>query len=132
MGGLAMRPGLRTKVIVTVLGWGAAALLFFPIFWMVLTGFKTEVEAVSTPPSLLFEPTLENYAAVQQRAASVKFAFNSGAVSLGATVLALAFLVPAAYALAFFPSPPPQTTRTCSIRPKFTTTIRLLFPYLSL
>ena len=60
-----MDPKLRDKLLMSALGWLAAALIFFPIFWMFLTSFKTEVEAVSTPPSLFFAPTLENYVEVQ-------------------------------------------------------------------
>ena len=51
----------------TVLGWGVALLLFFPIAWMVLTSFKSEVEAIATPPHLMFTPTLDIYAEVQAR-----------------------------------------------------------------
>jgi sorbitol/mannitol transport system permease protein len=94
---------LRDKLLVTALGWTAAALIFFPIFWMALTSFKTEIVAVQTPPAVLFEPTLENYGEVQARANYVRFALNSVVISLGATVLALLLAVPAAYAMAFFP-----------------------------
>ena len=41
--------------------WLAALLMFFPIFWMLLASFKTEVQAVQTPPLLFFHPTLQNY-----------------------------------------------------------------------
>ena len=51
-----MHHAMRDKLILTVVGWLVAALVFFPIFWMVLTSFKTEVEAVSTPPTLFFAP----------------------------------------------------------------------------
>jgi sorbitol/mannitol transport system permease protein len=98
-----MDPKLREKLLMTALGWGAAGLIFFPIFWMMLTSFKTELEAVQTPPSLFFAPTLENYVEVQERAAYFRFAMNSVLISFGSTVLALAFAVPAAYAMAFFP-----------------------------
>src|SRR4029453_16525574 len=98
-----MAPTLRDKVLMTILGWGAAALIFFPIFWMVLTSFKTEVEAVRTPPSLFFQPTLENYVTVLGRADYIPFALNSVIVSVGATLLAILIAVPAAYAMAFFP-----------------------------
>jgi sorbitol/mannitol transport system permease protein len=93
----------RGGVLVTVAGWGAALLLFFPILWMVLTGLKTEIEAVSTPPTLVFTPTLENFAAVRERADYVKFATNSVVISVGATALAILIAVPAAYAMAFHP-----------------------------
>jgi len=93
----------REKALMTVLGWGAAALIFFPIFWMVLTSFKSEINAVQTPPSLFFAPTLENYVEVQARADYLRFALNSIVISFGSTLLALALAVPAAYSMAFFP-----------------------------
>jgi sorbitol/mannitol transport system permease protein len=98
-----MNPKLKHKLLITVLGWTVALVIFFPIFWMFLTSFKTEVEAVSTPPSLFFDATLENYGAVQERANYLKFAINSVVISFGATLLALVLSVPAAYAMAFFP-----------------------------
>ena len=98
-----MAPNLREKLFMTALGWLAAGLIFFPIFWMVLTSFKTEIEAVQTPPSLFFHPTLENYVEVQERADYFRFAMNSILISFGSTLLALVLAVPAAYAMAFFP-----------------------------
>ena len=35
-------------------------LLFTPVLLLILTAFKTEVEAVQSPPSLVFTPTLDN------------------------------------------------------------------------
>lgn len=93
--------------LVTALGWVAALIMFFPIAWMFLTSFKTEVEAVRTPPSLFFDATLQNYATVQARADYFNFAMNSIVISVGSTIAALALAIPAAYAMAFFP-----TTRT--------------------
>lgn len=99
-----MRGRWLARAGVTAAGWTVALLMFFPIFWMFLTGFKSEITAVATPPALLFQPTLENYTAVLRRADYVQFALNSIVVSLGATLLALAVAIPAAYAMAFFPS----------------------------
>ena len=70
---------------------------------MILTSFKTEVEAIATPPKLFFTPTLENYITVRERADYVHFALNSVIISVGATLLATLIAVPAAYAMAFFP-----------------------------
>jgi sorbitol/mannitol transport system permease protein len=98
-----MHHATRDKLILTIAGWLVAGLVFFPIFWMFLTSFKTEVEAVSTPPTLFFTPTLENYAVVQQRSNYFRFASNSVIISVGSTLLALALAIPAAYAMAFFP-----------------------------
>jgi sorbitol/mannitol transport system permease protein len=98
-----MHPKTREKLILTAAGWFVAFLIFFPIFWMILTSFKTEIAAVSTPPQLFFAPTLENYTVVRERADYVHFAMNSIIISVGATVLATIIAVPAAYAMAFFP-----------------------------
>ncbi len=98
-----MRSSLRERILIAVLGWLAAFLLFFPILWMVLTSLKTEIEAIETPPAIFFTPTLENYVTVRERADYVHFAWNSVAISVGATLLAIVIAVPAAYAMAFFP-----------------------------
>jgi len=83
--------------------WSIALLLFFPIFWMFVTSFKTELQAISVPPSLIFEPTLENYAEVQERSNYLHHAFNSVVTAFGSTIIALIIAIPAAYSMAFFP-----------------------------
>ena len=98
-----MHPKTREKIWLTFVGWLAAFLIFFPILWMILTSFKTEIEAIATPPSLFFTPTIENYVVVRERADYVHFALNSVFISFGATILATLIAVPAAYAMAFFP-----------------------------
>jgi sorbitol/mannitol transport system permease protein len=89
---------------IAVLGWGAALIMAFPIFWMALAAFKTEIDAVAIPPKLFFTPTLENFAAVQQRANYIGNMLNSVVISVGSTLLVLALAVPAAYVSAFFPT----------------------------
>jgi len=69
-----------------------------------MTSFKTELQAIAVPPKFLWEPTLENFAIVQERSDYLKFAINSVITSFGATILALVIAVPAAYSMAFFPS----------------------------
>ena len=49
--------------------WGVVAWLvglgfFFPVFWMVLTAFKSEGDAATSPPKLFFTPTLDQFKAV--------------------------------------------------------------------
>jgi len=84
--------------------WIVALLFFFPIFWMVLTSFKTELEAIAVPPSLIFEPTLDNYTLIQDRTDYTKFALNSVITSIGGTLLAMLIAIPSAYAMAFNPT----------------------------
>ena len=37
----------------TVVAWLVTLLLFFPLGWLVLTAFKTELQAISVPPLVL-------------------------------------------------------------------------------
>ncbi|MBD2463201.1 carbohydrate ABC transporter permease [Oscillatoria sp. FACHB-1407] len=119
---------LYRHLFVTALGWLAAGLLFFPIFWMVLTSFKTEVEAVSLPPKLFFQPTLENYVSIQERADYLSFAINSIVVSVGSTLLAILLAVPAAYAMAFFPTKRTKGTLLWMLSTKMLPPVGVLVP----
>lgn len=95
---------MRRRVIATGLAWGIGFLIFFPILWTILTSFKTELEAFSIPPNFIFfDWTLENYHIVQERSNYMRFAMNSIILSLGSTLLALVFAIPAAWAMAFAP-----------------------------
>jgi len=123
-----MNRALTRKWIWTVLAWGVALLVFFPIFWMVLTSFKTEIEAVSTPPRLFFQPTLENYVAVQQRANYFSYAWNSLYLSFGSTIVALVIAVPATYAMAFFPTRRTKDTLLWMLSTKFMPPVGVLVP----
>ena len=94
----------KLKTIITGLfAWTVALVLFFPIFWMFITSFKTELQAISIPPTLFFEPTLDNFRIVQERSDYIHHAWNSVVTSFGATILALVIAIPAAYSMAFFP-----------------------------
>ncbi|WP_333821887.1 carbohydrate ABC transporter permease [Pinisolibacter sp.] len=102
---MARRTTLPRKLGVTALAWGIGFLVFFPILWTVLTSFKTEAEAVASPPSFLaFHWTLENYAEVQERSDYFRHFLNSVVISLGSTVIGLVIAVPAAWAMAFQPA----------------------------
>ena len=92
------------RVLRTVLSWAVALLLFFPLGWMVLTAFKTELQAISVPPLLFFTPTLENFSIVQERSDYLLYARNSLVTSVVSTLLGLALAFPAAYSMAFFKS----------------------------
>ena len=81
--------------------WGVAVLFFFPIFWMVLTSFKTELQAIAIPPLVMFEPTFENYTLIEERTDYFAFAWNSIITAVGGTALSMLIAVPSAYAMAF-------------------------------
>lgn len=91
----------RASLIAGIVGWISAIVMFFPIFWMIVTSFKTEIDAVV--PSIAFKPTLQSYIEVNSRADYLSYALNSIVESIGSTILALAIGLPAAYACAFYP-----------------------------
>jgi sorbitol/mannitol transport system permease protein len=124
-----MKKALRRKAITTAAAWLVALLIFFPIIWMMLTSFKTEIEAVSTPPRLFFSPTLENYRDVAfGRADYLKCAWNSIYISFGSTILALLIAVPAAYAMAFFPTRRTKDLMLWMLSTKFMPAVGVLVP----
>ena len=95
----------QRKVISTAAAWLAGFLIFFPILWMVLASFKTELEAFAVPPSFLFfHWTTENYATVQERSDYFHHALNSIIIAGGSTLIALAIAIPAAWSMAFSPA----------------------------
>ena len=116
------------KWLIGLLGWLVACILFFPIFWMFITSFKTEVVAVATPPQLFFKPTLDNYVAVQERAAYFNYAWNSIIISVGATILSLLLAVPAAYAMSFFPTKRTKSTLLWMLSTKMLPSVGVLVP----
>ncbi|ABE57997.1 MULTISPECIES: carbohydrate ABC transporter permease [Chromohalobacter] len=123
-----MNPTMTKKLLLTLLAWGIALIVFFPIFWMVLTGFKTEGEAVATPPSLFFEPTLAGYHEVMARADYLKFALNSIVISFGSTLLALIVAIPSAYSMAFLPTKRTRGTLLWMLSTKMLPPVGVLMP----
>jgi len=90
--------GARDRRLVHALALVLAALALAPFAWLLLMSFKTNAEIFRFPPRLIFEPTLDNYAALWSSEFRRSFA-NSLAVSLASTALALLLGVPGAYAL---------------------------------
>ncbi|ANK73152.1 carbohydrate ABC transporter permease [Ensifer adhaerens] len=82
----------------------------FPIFWIFLMSFQTNETILAIPPSVVFSPTLSNYAALitgklQTAAGTLDIAFmrnlgNSIFLSVASVAVALVLGVPAAYAFA--------------------------------
>lgn len=82
----------------------------FPILWIILMSFQTNETILRSPPTMIFEPTLTNYANIfagrlEGSASSLEVQFmgnllNSIILSVGSVALALLLGVPAAYAFA--------------------------------
>ena len=99
----------QNRLVAALLGlltWIVGLVFFFPLFWMVLNGFKEEIDANSTP-KLFFDPTLDRFTEVTEDTPGVlsfseAFQNSMWIVSIS-TVLVIVLAVPAAYSLAIRP-----------------------------
>src|SRR2546430_15097289 len=102
---MAKRISTTRKLTLTAAAWAVGFVIFFPILWMALTSFKTELEAFSTPPSFMFfHWTTENYATVQTRSDYLHHVVNSVIIAGGSALVAMLIAIPAAWSMAFAPS----------------------------
>ncbi len=95
----------KRKLTFTLIAWAIGLLMFFPILWTFLTSFKSEGDAIASPPVFLFfHWTTENYTEVQSRSDYFSHFMNSVVISFGSTLLGLAIAIPSAWAMAFSPT----------------------------
>ena len=96
------RRAVLSKVVWSVVGWLVVFIFFFPVLWMWLESLKTEPQAASSPPTILFAPTLAEFQEVLS-GDFPPFFINSAIASIGSTLLVLILALPAAYALSIRP-----------------------------
>jgi raffinose/stachyose/melibiose transport system permease protein len=92
--------GLRQIVM---LGLCAAAL--FPVYFMVVSAFKTEVGYAKNALGLPFPATLDNFARVFAQSSFPRWMVNSGVLTVASVGISLGVATPAAYAFARLPFP---------------------------
>ncbi|MCL4465741.1 MAG: carbohydrate ABC transporter permease [Chloroflexi bacterium] len=71
----------------------------FPFLWIVQMSLKTQLEAFTMPPKLIFLPTFENYVSLLQDNSFLHTFANSTLASTITVVLSMVIGVPAAYVL---------------------------------
>lgn len=71
----------------------------FPIIWMALAALKTPLQISDPTKTLVFTPTLNNFARLAGQNHFGDFIWNSTIVAAAATATALVLGVPAAYAI---------------------------------
>ncbi|MGE2723529.1 carbohydrate ABC transporter permease [Mycolicibacterium pulveris] len=112
--------------------WGAVAWIiglgfFFPVFWMVLTAFKQEVDAYTTTPKLFFVPTLDQFKAVFDQGVGTAL-LNSAFATGVSTILVLLLGVPAAFALSLRPVRKTQDVLFFFISTKMLPVVAVIIP----
>ena len=88
----------RTAAIAAVLVILVVALT--PYLWILMTSFKSRLDALASTPVWLFTPTLEHYPKVFLDKGYLPLAWNSVLVATSTTALSLVIGVPAAYVFA--------------------------------
>lgn len=96
------KPRRTGDVALGVLAWVVGIGFFFPILWMVLTAFKQEADAYTTPPTLFFTPTLAQFEEVFSSGIG-PYLLNSVFATVMSTVLVILLATPAAYAVSLRP-----------------------------
>lgn len=93
-----------------VLLWIALAVVLviygFPFIYLLLTSFKTPLDAIAVPPAVLpAQWTLENYVTALSKDGVVPALINSVTTAVLSTVFSLVLAVPAAYAITRYSTP---------------------------
>ena len=73
--------------------------VMFPVFWLVLLSLKSQTQAFTYPPLLVFSPHWENFEVLFTEVKFYRFIINSLIISSGSVLLSLVVGVPTAYAL---------------------------------
>src|SRR6202521_5233481 len=101
---MARKVTSRRVWVSTAAAWFFGSLVFLPILWMVLTSFKTELDAFAMPPKFLFfHWTTENYATVQERSDYFHHALNSIIVAGGSYDVVMLIVNRAAWSIGIAP-----------------------------
>jgi len=96
----------RSRILLWALLAATLVLYGFPFIYLLLTSFKTPLEAISVPPSVVPTVwTLENYVSALTRQGVDAALINSVVTALISTGLSLVLAVPAAYAITRFRTP---------------------------
>ena len=104
----AARPPVKRRkrrsnsVTLGIVGWALGILFFFPVLWMVITSFKTEAQAYTNTPTVVFRPTLSQYKTVFSSGIWPYLA-NSAFATIVSTVFVLLLATPCAFALSLRP-----------------------------
>ncbi|MEK9610020.1 MAG: carbohydrate ABC transporter permease [Alphaproteobacteria bacterium] len=126
---MARTVSTRRKTINTIAAWIIGATIFFPILWIIVLSFKAEGDAIRTPMEVLTSAwTFDSYAVVQERSDYFKHFTNSVIIALGSTLLGVLVAVPAAWSMAFVPSPRTRGILMWMLSTKMLPAVGVLYP----
>lgn len=96
----------RSRILLWLILAAVVVLYGFPFVYLLMTSFKTPLDTIAVPPTILPDPwTLENYVAALSRDGVIASLVNSVVTAVVSTGLSLVLAVPAAYAITRFRTP---------------------------
>jgi multiple sugar transport system permease protein len=102
----------------------------FPVLWAAVTSLKSERDVLAYPPIRPFTPTLESYRAILSGSSSIWLNLESSVIlTVFATLIAIVFAVPAAYALARLRLPARRSLGFGILAAQMLPPIGLVIPY---
>jgi multiple sugar transport system permease protein len=105
----------------------------FPVFWMLVSSFKSNSEIFQYPPQIITENfSFDAYAAIIGDPVKVRFFINSYVVSLSVTALTLVVAILAAYAFSRYDFRGKNWLNTVVVSVQAVPPITLLIPYFGL
>jgi sorbitol/mannitol transport system permease protein len=125
---MAREATIQRKITVTAAAWIVALVIFFPILWTILTSFKSEGDAINLSHFFSTPWTIDSYFEVQSRSDYFHHFFNSVIISIGSTILALLFSIPAAWSMAFAPTSRTRDLMMWMLSTKMMPAVAVLFP----
>lgn len=91
------------RVLFNLAVWSAVLVVAFPLFWMVVTSLKPQVELWARPPALLpIEPTFEHYVTLLRDTDFLVYFRNSVILSTSTTLLVIGVATLGAFSLVRF------------------------------
>jgi multiple sugar transport system permease protein len=90
------------KIFKNFLRWFILFLFLFPLFWTILSSFKTQTDLFAMPPKFIFSPTLDAYREIFHMERFRGYMLNSVIISTVTVAIAMILGTSAAYALCRF------------------------------
>lgn len=119
--------GIQTTVIYILLVL-FLLLTLLPYFWLILTSFKTKLDAFAIPPKVFFKATFQNYYDVFITKGMLTNLKNSLIVMIATVVIGLILGLPSAFAFSRFPMKSDKILLNYLLGTRFTPFVVLALP----
>ena len=103
-------------------------IVLMPYIWLILTSFKTRVDAFAIPPKIFFKGTLSNYYEAFITKGMLHNLINSIIVMIATVAISMILGLPSAYAFSRFPSRGDRLLSNYLLGTRFTPVVVLALP----